>query len=77
MQSAMYAGQTNFIRKSDANFQWNKLSTAYELKFFRFQVYIWYRVWDDATQRWKLTKDKLIVPDQQYWELSVRFVSDS
>ena len=77
MQSAMYAGQTNFIRKSDANFQWNKLSTAYELKFFRFQVYIWYRVWNDATQRWNLTKDKLIVPDQQYWELSVRFVSDS
>ena len=77
MQSAMYAGQTNFIRKSDANFQWNKLSTAYELKFFRFQVYIWYRVWNDATQRWQLTKDKLIVPDQQYWELSVRFVSDS
>ena len=77
MQSAMYAGQTNFIRKSDANFQWNKLSTAYELKFFRFQVYIWYRVWNDATQRWKLSKDKLIVPDQQYWELSVRFVSDS
>jgi hypothetical protein len=77
MQSAMYAGQTNFIRKSDANFQWNKLSTAYELKFFRFQVYIWYRVWNDATQRWQLSKDKLIVPDQQYWELSVRFVSDS
>ena len=77
MQSKMYAGQTNFIRKSDANFQWNKLSTAYELKFFRFQIYIWYRVWNDATQTWQLSKDKLIVPDQQYWELSVRFVSDS
>ena len=77
MQSAMYAGQTNFIKKSDPTFQWNRLLTAYEQKLFRFQIYIWYRIWDDATQKWKLDKSPLNVPDQQFWEMSVRFVSDS
>ena len=77
MQSVMYAGQTNFIKKSDRSFQWNRLLTAYELKLFRFQIYIHYRVWNDATQRWVLEKNPLTVPDQQFWELAVRFVSDS
>ena len=77
MQSAMYAGQTNFIRKSDRSFQWNRLLTAYELKLFRFQVYIYYRVWNEAAQRWVLQKSALEVPDEQFWEMSVRFVSDS
>ena len=77
MTSAMYAGQTNFIRKSDISFQWNKLLTAYEVKLFRFQVYITYRVWNDTTQLWVLLKSPLSVPAQQFWEMSVRFVSDS
>jgi len=77
MSSAMYAGQYNFIKKSDYTFQWNKLMTAYELKLFRFQIYVWYRVWSDATNEWKLTRDKLSVPKEQFWELAVRFVSDS
>ena len=77
MQSQMYNGQTNFIKKSDSTFQWNRLLTAYELRLFRFQVYIHYRTWDDANERWTLTKDKLDVPKEQFWELSVRFVSDS
>ena len=77
MSSAMYSGQTNFIRKSQQNFQWNRLLTAYELKLFRFQIYIWYRTWNDTTQQWLLSKDKLVVAQQAFWELSVRFVSDS
>ena len=77
MSSAMYAGQYNFIKKSDNTFQWNKLMTAYEMKLFRFQLYVWYRVWSDATNEWKLMRNKLSVPDEQFWELAVRFVSDS
>ena len=77
MQSAMYAGQTYLIRKSQANFQWNKLMTAYEIKLFRFQLYIWYRVWNDTTGQWGIQKSKLSIPDEQFWEMTVRFVSDS
>ena len=77
MTSAMYAGQTNFIKKSDMTFQWNKLMTAYELKLFRFQLYIWYRVWNDTTGQWGIQKSKLSIPDEQFWEMTVRFVSDS
>ena len=77
MSSAMWAGQANFVKKSDVSFQWNKLSTAAYLKLFRFQLYIWYRVWNDTKRRWTLSRSKLVVPSEQFWELSVRFVSDS
>ena len=77
MRAAMYSGQSNMIRKSDINFQWNRLSSAYELKLFRFQLYVTYRVWDSARQRWTLSKTKLDVDPQEFWELSCRFVSDS
>ena len=77
MSSAMWAGQANLIKKSDVNFQWNKLSTAAYLKLFRFQLYIWYRIWNDTKREWTLSRGKLVVPTEQFWELSVRFVSDS
>jgi len=77
MTSAMYAGMVNFIKKSDMTFQWNKLMTAYEIKLFRFQLYIWYRVWNDTTGQWGIQKSKLSIPDEQFWEMTVRFVSDS
>ena len=77
MSSAMWAGQANLVKKSDINFQWNKLSTAAYLKLFRFQLYIWYRVWNDSRREWTLSRGKLDVPAKQFWELSVRFVSDS
>jgi hypothetical protein len=77
MESKMFSGQYNFIKKSQQNFQWNRLSTAYEIKLFRFQIYIFYRVWNDTTRSWVLQRSKLTVTPQQFWSLSVRFVSDS
>ena len=77
LTSQMYGGQFNFIRKSDRTFQWTRLNTAENLRLFRFQIYIWHRVWNNTRNRWALQKSKLVVQPHQFFELEVRFVSDS
>ena len=77
LSSQMYGGQYNFIRKSDPTFQWSRLNTAENLRLFQFQVFIWHRVWSNARNRWALQKSKLVIKDHQFFEMEVRFVSDS
>jgi len=77
MRNKLYSGQVSFIKKSDPHNEWYKLLSAYELRFFRFHLFIWYRIFQTATNTWKLTKRRLEVPENQYWLMSLRFVSES
>jgi hypothetical protein len=75
--SNVYSGQYSFIKKSDRPTQWHKLMTAYELRYFRFHIYLTYRVYNAATDTWYLVKDPLDIPTSKYWSMQVRFISDT
>ena len=73
--SRLYSGQVSFIKKSDLHTEWHKLLTAYELRYFRFHLYIWYRKW--SGEKWELKRQPLDVPKNKYWSMAIRFVSES
>ena len=75
MKSQLYSGQVSFIRKSDFSQEWFKLLTSYEVRYFRFHIYIWNRLW--VNNKWKIVKKKLHIPTNKYWGLSLKFVSES
>ena len=77
LKNILYSGQVNFIKKSDVHTEWFRLLTAFELRYMRFHLHIHYREWSDSTNTWILTKSKLEVPENKYWEMSIRFVSDA
>jgi hypothetical protein len=77
LSTRVYSGQVSFVKKADRISQWQKLLTAYELKFFRFHLYIWYRAYSAVSNTWTLKKQRLDVPERKYWELELLFVSDT
>ena len=72
----VYSGQRAFIKKSDRHTDWTKLLASENLSFFRFHLKITYRVFDLATQKFKLRTSKFNVPDDFYWLMVIKFVSD-
>ena len=76
MKTKLYSGQVAFIKKSDRHTEWLKLLTAYELRYFRFHLFITYRTWDNTNNRFKLTKKLLEVPENKYWDMTIKFVSE-
>ena len=76
IRSDVYSGQRSFIKKSDPHTTWMKLLTSYRLRFFRFQLKITYRVFSEETGKYTLSRQKLPVPDNRYWLMSLVFVSD-
>ena len=76
MKTTLYSGQIAFIKKSDRHTEWLKLLTALDLRFFRFYLFITYRVWDAALNGFKLVDKRLDVPDNKYRQLSIKFVSE-
>jgi hypothetical protein len=73
----MYSGQVVFVKKSDRHTQWHRLLTAFQLSYFRFHLFITYRVYNAAKNVWSLSRQKLEVPDDKYWEMELRFISDT
>ena len=77
LHTKLYSGQHSMVRRSDRHNQWNKLLTAFELRYFRFQLYVTYRIWDTNQERWKLQRQKMNIPPGTFWIMNIRFVSDS
>ena len=77
LHTKLYSGQHSMVRRSDRHNQWNRLLTSFELKYFRFLLYVTYRVWDDTAEKWKLQRKKMNIPKGTYWVMNIRFVSDS
>jgi len=76
MKTTLYSGQFAFIKKSDLHTEWMKLMTALDLRFFRFYIYITYRVWDTTKNRFRLSEKLLDIPETKYWGMTLRFVSE-
>jgi hypothetical protein len=75
--SNIYSGQVAFVKKSDRHTQWHRLLSAYQLSYFRFHLFITYRRYNSVTNAWSLKREALKVPDDKYWEMEVRFISDT
>ena len=75
LKAQLYSGQVSFIKKSDPSTEWFKLLTAFQLRYFRFHLFIWNRVW--VNDAWKVVKKKLEVPANKYWAMTIKFVSES
>ena len=75
LKSQIYSGQYSFIKKSDRTIEWFRLLTSYEIRYFRFHLYIWNRMWVD--NKWKLVQKRLVVPNNKFWILSLKFVSEA
>ena len=74
--NTLFAGQYPFVKKSDQTKQWHRLLTSYDLRFFRFHIYMTYRSYDSVKDEWVLKTDRLKIDDERYWEFSLRFISE-
>ena len=54
---ATHVGQYSFIRKTVPSRQWTALQTSYDLRFYRFHLYVTYRFYD-AAGKWILSRMK-------------------
>ena len=76
IQNNVYAGDYQFIKKSDRFKTFTKLLTSYELRLLRFYLKIWYRHYDSATDKWQLLKKELPIAEDRMWSFLLRFVSE-
>ena len=74
MEITTRVGQHAFIKKTAPSLQWTSLQTSYDLRFYRFHLYITYRRFqDDGT--YKFTRFHYPIQPEEDWNLSVEFVS--
>ena len=69
-----YVGRVNFVSKTQPILKWNLLTSSYEQRIFRFQLYCIYNVFAAATG-FRQTKIAVPLNDFGEWDLSLRFVS--
>ena len=74
--SRVYSGQCNMIKKFDSHHQWNRLMNSYGVRYLRFYLFISYREYDVATDKFKIAKYPLVIEKDQYWSANIKFVSE-
>ena len=67
-------GQHSFIRQTEPSRQWTSLQTSYDLRFFRFHLYITYRFYD-AGGKWIFSRMKYPIEKGDSWTVGIEFVS--
>jgi hypothetical protein len=70
-------GQVALKKRQDPIQKWTQLTDAYEQRLFRFQVYTEYRVFNPVTRKYTLDRVKVPFADDDYWTLTITFVSRS
>ena len=69
-----HVGQYSYVRKTMPSRQWTALQTSYDLRFFRFHLYITYRFFD-AAGKWIFSRMKYPIGKEDSWTLALEFVS--
>ena len=67
-------GQHSFVKKTEPSRQWTALQTSYDLRFYRFHLYITYRYFD-AANHWVFSRMKYPFTKDDSWTLGLEFVS--
>ena len=71
---ATHVGQYSFVRKTVPSRQWTSLQTSYDLRFYRFHLYVTYRFYD-ADGNWIFSRMKYPISQEDSWTLALEFVS--
>jgi hypothetical protein len=66
-------GQHSFIKKTQPSLHWVSLQTTYDLRFFRFHLYVTYRRF--VNDKFIFTRMKYPIKTDQNWDLACEFVS--
>ena len=74
--NTVYAGQFPFVRKDQPSKQWHRLLTALDLRFMRFYLFITYRSYSSEKDEWTTKPYRVDVPKNNYWDFSLRFLSE-
>ena len=69
-----HVGQYSFVRKTVPSRQWTTLQTSFDLRFFRFHLYVTYRFFD-ADGNWIFSRMKYPIAKGDSWTLALEFVS--
>jgi hypothetical protein len=75
LKSNIMLGRVAMKKRQTPIQQWTVLKSAINLYLFRFQLYITYRVYDNATNRFVITKISLPMTLDDYWSLCIAFIS--
>jgi hypothetical protein len=68
-----YCGKVSFIKKTDPITRWTTLTTSYEQRIFRFQLYCVYNVF--AAGVFSQQIKKVVFDADGYWNMGLRFVN--
>ena len=66
-------GQHSFIKKTNPSRHWVSLQTSYDLRFYRFNLFVTYRRFKN--NKFIFTRQTYPIAKDQSWDLSVEFVS--
>ena len=75
IQLETMVGQFAFIKKTQPSDHWVSLKTSYDVRFFRFNLSVTYRVFDAATQKFLFNRRKYPISQNDSWDISIEFVS--
>ena len=67
-------GQHSFVKKTEPSRQWTALQTSYDLRFYRFHLYVTYRYFD-RSNKWVFTRMRYPIPSDDCWGIGLEFVS--
>ena len=68
-------GQHAFVKKTQPSRQWTALQTSYDLRFYRFHLYVTYRYFKTPENKWVFTRMKYPMPKENSWDLALEFIS--
>jgi len=67
-------GQHSFVKKTEPSRQYTALQTSYDLRFYRFHLYVTYRFFD-ASNKWIFTRMQYPMDKEDSWTIGLEFVS--
>ena len=67
-------GQHSFVKKTEPSRQWTALQTSYDLRFYRFHLYVTYRYFDQAG-KWTFVRMRYPIQEDDSWSIALEFVS--
>jgi hypothetical protein len=68
-------GQHAFVKKTNPSEHWVSLQTSYDVRFFRFHLYVTYKTYDVATKTFLFTREKYPIGLDDSWDVSIEFIS--
>ena len=60
--------------KTDATTDWYRLQDSSNVQNMRLHIFVVRREWDNTVLKWVLTRNKLTMDPESYWNMTLKFV---